>query len=365
MKFWQISSLGLALSVVGVLSGCGNNASTDNTASGAATSGTEKTTATSEQSTTRINAAGATFPYPLYTKWFETYNNTKGVQVNYQSVGSGAGIKQLAAGTMDFAASDAPLGSKDLKAFSAPVETIPTVAGAVVIAYNLPGAPTDLKLTGTALADIYLGKIKRWNDAAIAKSNPGVTLPSTAIIVSHRSDGSGTTNIFTSYLADVSPEWKEKVGAGKAVSWPTGIGGKGNDGVTATVKQAPGGIGYVELAYAKQNKLPYASIQNKSGEYIAPSAEASTKAAVGALGALKTDITASIANSAAKGAYPISGFTYIMVYKQSKDAAKGKAIKDLLTWAITEGQKDAAALDYAPLPAEVVELNKKAIAGLK
>ncbi|RYG70964.1 phosphate ABC transporter substrate-binding protein PstS, partial [bacterium] len=299
------------------------------------------------------------------TRWFDNYNAKTGVQINYQSVGSGAGIKQLGQKTVDFGASDAPLGSKDLKGLTAPVATIPTVGGAVVLAYNLPGAPAGLKMTGETIANIFLGKITKWNDAAITASNPGVTLPATTITVAHRSDGSGTTNIFTNYLAAVSPEWKTKPGAGKSVEWPVGLGGKGNDGVASAIKQAPGGFGYVDLAYAKQNKLPYASIKNKAGQFVAPDVAGVTAAAEGALEAVKKDITAPIANADGAKAYPISGFTYIMVYKTNPNAGKGTAIKEFLKWAITDGQKEAAALDYAPLPAAVVELNEKTIDALK
>ena len=246
----------------------------------------------------------------------------------------------------------------------AKVVHIPTVAGAVVAVYNLEGVK-DLKLSGEALADIFLGKITRWNDPKIAALNAGATLPSTRIAPARRSDGSGTTAIFTGYLATVSPEWKTKVGAGKSVDWPVGQGGKGNDGVAAVVKSSPGSIGYVELAYAKQNDLSYAAIRNKSGQFVKPSVEATTQAAQGALAQIEKDVRTPIVNAAGAGAYPISGFTYILVYQQSKDAAKGEALKKFLSWAMTDGQKMASELDYAPLPASLVELNKKTIASLK
>ncbi|PQV63438.1 phosphate ABC transporter substrate-binding protein, PhoT family [Abditibacterium utsteinense] len=366
-NFWHLSAAGLALTFAGTLAGCaGNTASTGNGAGGnsAATTSTDGA-APAAGGATSLTGAGATFPAPLYTRWFDAYDKAAGVQINYQSVGSGAGIKQLASKTVDFGASDAPLGSKDIASLSAPVATIPTVGGAVVLAYNLPGAPANLKMTGSAVADIFLGKIKKWNDPAIASINPGATLPGTSIVVAHRSDGSGTTNIFTNYLAAVSPEWKTKVGAGKSVDWPTGVGGKGNDGVAAAIKQAPGGFGYVELAYAKQNKLPYASVKNLAGQFVSPDVAGVTAAAEGAMSAVEKDITAPIANAAGAKAYPISGFTYIMVYKTAQNPAKGQAVKAFLKWAMTEGQKDAAAQDYAPLPGAIVALNEKTIDALK
>jgi phosphate transport system substrate-binding protein len=365
---WVLSATGLALAMAG-LSGCGgDNSSAGNGASGGASntaaSGGEGSGASSGGAKA-IRGAGATFPAPLYSRWFDAYESAKGVRVDYQAVGSGAGIKQLSNKTVDFGASDAPLGSKDLAGLPAPVVTIPTVGGAVVLAYNLPGAPQNLKMTGEAVADIFLGKITTWNDPAIAAANPGVTLPATKITTAHRSDGSGTTNIFTNYLAAVSSEWKTKVGAGKSVDWPSGIGGKGNDGVASSIKRLPGGIGYVELAYAKQNKLPYASVKNQSGQFVAPDVAGVTAAAEGSLAAVQKDVTAPIANAAGAKAYPISGFTYIMVYKSAADPAKGQAVKDFLKWAMTEGQKTAAAQDYAPLPSALVALNQKTIDTLK
>jgi len=299
------------------------------------------------------------------TQWAAQYKTAKNVQVDYQSVGSGAGIKQLTAGTVDFAASDAPLNAKDKAALPSPAVTIPAVAGAVVVAYNLPGAPKGLHMTGQILSDIYMGKIKLWNDAAIGAANPGAKLPSTPITVAHRSDGSGTSFIFTNFLSAASPEWKTKVGAGKAPDWPTGIGGKGNDGVAATVKQSAGGIGYVELAYAKKNGLSYASVQNKAGQFIEPTVESTTAAADGAASALAADNTAPIANSAGAKAYPIAGFSYLMVYASAKNASKGAELKEFLKYVMTDGQKNAAGLDYAPLPKAVADMNLKAIDGLK
>lgn len=364
-NFLQLSAAGIALTLAGTLAGCGNNsASTGTTADGNTTASGDAAPATTAGAKS-LKGAGATFPAPLYTRWFDAYNSKTGVQIDYQAVGSGAGIKQLSNKTVDFGASDAPLGSKDLKSLTAPVATIPTVGGAVVLAYNLPGAPADLKMSGEVVANIFLGKIKKWNDPAIAAANPGVKLPDSNITVAHRSDGSGTTNIFTNYLAAVSPEWKTKVGAGKSVEWPVGLGGKGNDGVASTIKGAQGGFGYVELAYAKQNNLPYASIKNKDGQFVKPDVAGVTAAAEGALEAVKKDINAPIANAPGAKVYPISGFTYIMVYKTSATPEKGIAIKEFLKWAMTEGQKDAAERDYAPLPEALVEINEKTIDSLK
>jgi phosphate transport system substrate-binding protein len=359
--FWRGAAL-LSTASLLTLAGCGGQSSTntgDTAAGGTATS--EATQGGATAGADKLTGAGATFPYPLYAKWFDAYNKAKNVQINYQSIGSGAGIKQLTAQTVDFGASDAPLKDDDLKKMPSETVHIPTVAGAVVVAYNLPGAPAALKMDGATLANIYLGKIKKWNDPALTALNPGAKLPATSIAVGHRSDGSGTTYIFTNYLKAVSPEWSTKVGAGKSVDWPVGIGAKGNDGVAGIIKQSPGGIGYVELAYAKQNKLSYASLKNKAGQFVEPSAASVTAAASGASAALQGDIRAPIANSASAQAYPISGFTYILAYKQQKDAAKGQALKDFLKWSMTEGQNMAADLDYAPLPKEIVAMNEKTI----
>lgn len=350
-----LSTAGVALA----LSGCGGQQESANTASDGAT------TSSSSQSSVKLTGAGATFPYPIYSKWFDQYKQKTGVEINYQSVGSGAGIKQLMAGTVVFGASDAPLSDKDAGAMPSPVSHIPTVAGAVALTYNLPGATGTLKLDGPTLAGIFLGEITKWNDPKIAALNAGMTLPATAITVAHRSDGSGTSYIFTNYLAAVSPKWKAKPGAGKSVEWPVGLGGKGSDGVSSVVKGSPGSIGYVELAYAKQNKMPVASMKNKAGQFVAPNVEGTTAAAEGSLVAVQKDVRAPIVNAEGAKSYPIAGFTYILVYKQSQDAAKGKAMIDFLKWAITDGQKEAAALDYAPLPAAVVEINNKTIAELK
>lgn len=361
-NYWFLSAPALILA----LAGCaGNTASTSNTAStGNTTTGNAAgATSSSAGGATSLTGAGATFPAPLYSTWFDAYKEKAGVSINYQSVGSGTGIKQLANKTVDFGASDAPLGPKDK--MPAPVAQIPTVGGAVVLAYNLPGVPANLKMSGPTVADIFLGKIKKWNDPAIAALNPGVTLPDTNINVAYRSDGSGTTSIFTSYLASVSPTWKSTVGAGKSIDWPVGIGGKGNDGVAQNIKQLPGGFGYVELVYAKQNKLPYAALKNAAGQFVSPDVAGVTAAAESSLAAVQKDITAPIANAKGVKAYPISSFTYLLVYKTAPNPEKGAAIKSLLKWAMTEGQKSAAAQDYAPLPAAIVALNEKTIDALK
>jgi len=300
-----------------------------------------------------LTGAGATFPYPIYSKWFSDYAAKTGVKINYQSIGSGGGIRQLSEQTVDFGASDAPMSDAELqKAKGGPVLHIPTVLGAVVVTYNLPQLTRPLRLDGATLADVFLGKITKWNDARIAALNPGVKLPDTDVLVVHRSDGSGTSYVFTDYLASVSPAWAAKPGKGKEVQWPVGLGGKGNEGVAGQVKQLPGSIGYIELAYAKQNKLAFADIKNAKGQFVTPTIAAVTAAAAGAAAALpaSTDYRVSIVNAAGAGAYPISSFTWLLVYKAQPDAAKGKKLLDFVRWALVEGEKSAAALDYAPLP---------------
>ena len=308
-----------------------------------------------------LNGAGATFPYPIYSKWFSVYAEKTGIHINYQSIGSGAGIKQLMANTVDFGASDAPLSDDEVKAMPAPVVHIPTVAGAVAISYNLESVGKGLHLSPEVLAGIFLGTITNWNDKNIALLNPKVKLPDEAITVAHRSDGSGTTYIFTHYLAAVSADWKSKVGTGKSVNWPVGVGGKGSEGVSAVVEKTPGGIGYVELAYAITNNRAYASLKNKSGNFISPTIASTTAAAAGAVGEMKKDIRVSIVNSANKDAYPIAGFTYILLYKHQMDAAKGKELVNFLKWANHDGQQYAEKLYYAPLPSAVVKLNDAAL----
>ena len=310
-----------------------------------------------------LNGAGATFPYPLYSKWFSDYARETGVRINYQSIGSGGGIRQLTAGTVDFGASDAPMTDAEMAKLESPVLHLPTVLGAVVVTYNLPDVHDTLALSGPVLADIFLGKITKWNDSRIAALNPGVTLPSSDILVVHRSDGSGTTYIFSDYLSAVSPAWKEAPGKGKELAWPAGLGAKGNEGVAGQVKQMPGAIGYVELAYAKQNGLSYASIQNAEGKFVAPTIESVTAAAAGAAGNLPadTDYRISIVNAPGADAYPISSFTYLLVYASQKDAKKAEALVGFLKWYLREGEKSAASLDYAPLPLSIVSQLEKRI----
>lgn len=302
-----------------------------------------------------LTGAGATFPAPLYSKWFADYATATGVKINYQSIGSGGGIRQLSEGTVDFGASDSPMKDEDIAKAKGPVMHFPTVLGAVAITYNLPGGPASLKLTGAVVADIFAGRITKWSDPKITILNPGVQLPSQDILVVHRSDGSGTTFVFTDYLSAVSPAWASGAGRGKEVSWPVGLGGKGNEGVSGQVKQTPGAVGYVELAYAKQNNLPFASIQNAAGNFVAPSPEGMTAAAAGVAEKLpaNTDYRLSIVNAAGANAYPISSFTWILVYRQQADSVKGRKLRDFLKWALTEGEKQASALDYAPLPASM------------
>jgi len=309
-----------------------------------------------------INGAGATFPYPLYSKWFYEYSNANpGTRFNYQSIGSGGGIKQITAGTVDFGATDAPMTDEEMKALPGPILHIPTAIGAVVVVYNLEGVEGGLKLTPDVLANIYLGKITRWNDPKIAELNKTVTLPNTDIVVSHRSDGSGTTDIFTNYLATVNADWRAKVGRGKSVNWPAGLGGKGNEGVAGVVKQTPGAVGYVELAYAKQNKMKVASLRNKEGNFVAPTLEATSAAAAGVAKSMPDDFRVSLVDAPGKDSYPIAGLTWLLVYKDQKDAAKGKALVQFLKWAMKDGQKMEAALDYAALPIAVAEKVDKAL----
>lgn len=302
-----------------------------------------------------LTGAGATFPYPLYSKWFADYATKTGVKINYQSIGSGGGIRQLSEGTVDFGASDSPMSDEDIAKAKGPVMHFPTVLGAVAVTYNMPELSAPLRLSGVVLGEVFLGKIKKWNDPKLAALNPGVALPSSDILVVHRSDGSGTTFVFTDYLTAASPSWASGPGRGKEIAWPVGLGGKGNEGVSGQVKQTPGAIGYVELAYAKQNKLPSAAIQNASGNFIVPSPEGMTAAAAGVAEKLaaNTDYRLSIVNAAGANAYPISSFTWVLVYTQQADSVKGRKLRDFLRWALTEGEKQAAALDYAPLPASM------------
>ena len=334
---------------------------------GANSSSTASSTTSSSSQSVDLTGAGATFPYPIYSKWFSDYASATGVKINYQSIGSGGGIRQLSEGTVDFGASDSPMSDDELaKAKGGPILHFPTVLGADVITYNLPGVTTALKFTPAAIADIFSGRIKKWNDTRIASLNPGVTLPAQDILVVHRSDGSGTTYIFTDYLSTAVPSWKTSVGKGKEVKWPVGLGAKGNEGVSGQVKQTPGAIGYVELAYAKQNNLPIAAIRNKSGQFVAASVEAVTAAAAGVAKALpaNTDYRISIVDAPGATSYPISSFTWILVYQHQTDAVKGKKLVDFLNWALTEGEKKASTLDYAPLPAEMATAVKARVAGI-
>lgn len=304
---------------------------------------------------TLINGAGATFPYPLYSKWFAEYSKANSdVQVNYQSIGSGGGIRQFLEKTIDFGATDAPMTDEQMTKASAPVLHIPTVMGAVVLTYHLKGLTAPLKLTSDIVADIFLGKVKKWNDARITAINSGVTLTGDILVV-HRSDGSGTTSIFADYLSKVSADWKTKVGQGTALNWPVGLGGKGNEGVAGLVKQTEGSIGYVELIYAENNKLAYASLKNKAGTFVKPSLDSITAAAAGSVKTIPEDFRVSITDAAGKNAYPISGFTYLLVYKNMTDPVKGAHIVKLLKWAVTDGQKLATSLTYATLPKELVK----------
>jgi len=310
-----------------------------------------------------INGAGATFPYPIYSKWFDEYAKVDpSVRFNYQSIGSGGGQKQILAQTVDFGASDGPMSDDNLAKAPGKLLHIPTVAGADVVAYNLPGNPA-LKFDADTIAGIFLGQIKKWNDPKIAALNPGVTLPDQEIVVVHRSDGSGTTYIWTDYLSKISPEWKTKVGTNTSVNWPTGIGGKGNEGVAGQVKQTPGALGYVELIYAVQNKMPYADIKNAAGEFVKPTLESVTAAL--ATADIPDDFRFSMTNAPGKGAYPIAGATWLLVYEQQKDATKGKKLVEFLKWAAKDGEKMAKDLQYAPLPESLQQRVLKRIDEIK
>lgn len=354
MRAW-IAAFACAATAVACGGGEGKGTSGAGATSAAAS---QASPATSAGSGADLTGAGATFPYPIYSKWFSDYAAKTGVKINYQSIGSGGGIKQLSEQTVDFGAADSPMTDAEMaQAKGGPVLHIPTVLGAVAITYNLPQFTGQLRLTGDVIAPIFLGKITKWNDARITALNPGAQLPATDILVVHRSEGSGTTYIFSDYLSAVSADWAKAPGKGKELQWPVGIGAKGNEAVTAQVKQTPGAIGYVELAYAVQNKLPVAAVKNASGEYVKPSVQSATAAAAGAVSALpaNTDYRISIVNAKGKGAYPISSFTWLLVYKNQKDPVKGKKIVDFLRWALHDGETLAPTLDYAPLPAEVVK----------
>jgi phosphate transport system substrate-binding protein len=310
-----------------------------------------------------INGAGATFPYPIYSKWFDAYAKVDpSVRFNYQSIGSGGGQKQILSQTVDFGASDGPMSDENLGKAPGKLLHIPTVAGAVVITYNLPGNPA-LKLDGDTIAGMYLGQIKKWNDPKLTALNPGVKLPDQDVVVVHRSDGSGTTFIFTDYLSKVSAEWKSKAGNNTSVNWPTGIGGKGNEGVSGQVKQTPGAVGYVELIYAVQNKMPYADVKNSAGEFVKATPESVTAAL--ATAEVPDDFRFSMTNAPGKDAYPIAGATWLLVYEQQKDPAKGKKLVAFLKWALSDGEKMVKDLDYAPLPDALRERVLKRIQEIK
>jgi phosphate transport system substrate-binding protein len=310
---------------------------------------------------TKLNGAGATFPNPIYSKWFSEYHKLHpDIEINYQSIGSGGGIRQVIAGTVDFGASDGPMTDDQLKEAKMKILHFPTVLGADVPAYNIPGVNAELKFTPDALAGIFLGKITKWNDKALTGPNPGVSLPDRDIIVVHRSDGSGTTYIWTDYLSKISPEWQSQAGKGTSVKWPVGLGGKGNEGVAGSIRQLQGSIGYVELIYAVQNNISYGSVKNAAGNFVKASLESVTAAAASAP-KMPADFRVSITNAPGKDAYPISSFTWLLIPAQAKDASHSKILADFLNWMLTDGQRMTAALSYAPLPEGVVQKEKEAI----
>src|SRR5256885_17110447 len=310
----------------------------------------------------RINGAGATFPYPIYSKWFSEYNKLHpNVEINYQSIGSGGGIRQLTAGTVFFGASDGPMTNDQIFAAGSRIIHLPTVLGGVVPVYEIPGVSAEIRFPGKVLADIYLGKITKWNDPAIKNVNPGLNLPNADITVVHRSDGSGTSYIWCDYFSKVSPDYKKMVGVATSVNWPAGVGAKGNEGVAGLVKQTPGSIGYVELIYAVQNKISYGAVQNLAGEYVRASAETVSNAASAAAKAMPKDFRVSITNAPGKNVYPISSFTWLLLQESPRDVQRSKMMVDFIRWALTDGQKFAPELGYAPLPKEVVALELEAL----
>ena len=314
----------------------------------------------------QINGAGATFPNPIYSKWFDEYNKKNpNVRINYQPIGSGGGIRQVTAQTVFFGATDGPMTEEQILAAPGKILHLPTVLGADVPVYNLPGVSGEIKFTGAVLADIYLGKITKWNDPALVKLNPAARLPATDVTVVHRSDGSGTTYIFVDFLAKASPEWKKRVGVATSVMWPTGVGGKGNEGVAGLVQQVPGSIGYVELIYALQNKIAYGSVQNLAGEFVRATVASVTAAAAGAAAKMPADFRVSITNAEGKGVYPISSFTWLLLYENPKDKAQSKVMVDFMKWALSDGQKYATEMGYAPLPPEVVKMEMAALAKIR
>ncbi|HEX3572230.1 MAG TPA: phosphate ABC transporter substrate-binding protein PstS [Acidobacteriaceae bacterium] len=313
-----------------------------------------------------INAAGATFPYPIYNRWFTEYAQAHpNVHINYQSIGSGGGIKQVTEGTVDFGASDAIMTDEQIAGAKVKVMALPTVLGAVVPIYNVPGVSKPLNFSGDVIADIYLGNIKAWNDPRIAKDNPGVNLPNEQILPVYRSEGSGTTFIFTDYLSKISPAWAGKVGKSSAVKWPTGIGQKGSEGVSGMVRQAPGAFGYVELVYALQNKIAYGAVKNSAGKFLLGSPEGATASAAALAKTMPADYRVSITNAPGATSYPISSFTWLLIPKQFVDASKGAAVKGFLTWMLDKGESEAASMGYAPLPEQVETMERKTIATVK
>jgi phosphate transport system substrate-binding protein len=352
----------LALPVLGlIVFGCGGDKAPparDTTAAGAGPAGSARSGAT-------LTGAGATFPNPIYTKWFDEYAKQTGVRFNYQSIGSGGGIRQFTEGTVDFGATDGPMTDEQIKAVNGNVLHVPTVMGSVVLTYNLADVGNaKLRLDAPTIADIYLGRLTKWNDRRIAQLNPEAKLPDQDIIVVHRSDGSGTTYVFVDYLSKVSPDWQQKIGKATSVNWPVGLGGKGNEGVTQQVKQSDGAIGYVELIYAVSNKLPYADVKNAQGEFVEPSLKSVTAAAAATKLPPDTDFRVSITNPKGAGAYPIASFTWLLIQPEPRDSAKGAQIEDFIKWMLQpEAQRMAADLQYAPLPVPVIELVQKRIAG--
>lgn len=322
--------------------------------------------APAQAQTVQINGAGATFPFPIYSKWFDEYHKQHpNIEINYASIGSGGGIRQLTNETVFFGASDGPMTNEQLASAPGAVLHFPTVLGGVVPSYNIPGVTANLKFTGAVLAEIYLGKITKWNDPGIAKLNPGVKLPATDIAVVHRSDGSGTTYIWVDYLSKIYPEFKQKVGVATSVNWPAGVGGKGNEGVAGLVKQTPGAIGYVELIYAIQNDISFGDVQNHDGKFVRASLESVTQAAAGATTAMPPDFRVSITNAPGANAYPISSFTWMLFFQNPQDKARAKIMADFFKWALGDGQKYCSELGYAPLPKEVVALELKALEKIK
>ena len=313
-----------------------------------------------------INGAGATFPYPIYSKWFSEYTQQHpSVKINYQPIGSGGGIRQVSEGTVDFGATDGPMNDDQIKSAKVKTMHIPTVLGAVVPIYNIPGVNKELNFSGDVIADIYLGKITTWNDPRIVKENPGVNLPANAILPVYRSDGSGTTYIFTDYLSKVSSDWASKVGKNTSVKWPTGIGQKGSEGISGMVRQSPNSFGYVELIYAAQNKMSYGSVKNAAGKFVRASTDGVTAAAAASAKAMPADFRVSITNAPGEASYPISSFTWLLIPTHSADPAKGKALADFLGWMLDHGQSEAATLSYAPLPKPVQDMVRKTITQIK